>query len=78
MIQSADIDGHDNITVQIVGESNQVTVGGAAALRLTMYPRRRQEGGETGLLSPYTRSLELVGRGPEMPICDGGLTPIRT
>ena len=55
MSQSANVVGHGNVTVQIVGEHNQVTVGGAA-LRLTMYPRRRREGGEIGLLSPYTQS----------------------
>jgi len=65
MSQSANVVGHGNVTVQIVGEHNQVTVG-AAALRLTMYPRRRRKGGEIGLLSPYTQSIELVGRDPEM------------
>ena len=66
MIQTADVRGLGNVTVQIVGENNQVTVAGAAALRLTMYARRRREGGETGLLSPYTQSIDLVGRQSEL------------
>jgi tetratricopeptide (TPR) repeat protein len=66
MIQRADVRGQGNVTVQIVGEHNEVTVAGAAELRLTMYPRRRREGGETGLLSPYTQSIELVGREPQL------------
>ena len=31
-----------------------------------MYARRRREGGETGLLSPYTQSIDLVGRQSEL------------
>jgi tetratricopeptide (TPR) repeat protein len=66
MEQRAEVEGSHNITVQIVGENNRVTVAGAAALRLTMFPRRRKEGGDIGLLSAYTQSIDLVGREPEM------------
>ncbi len=59
-------DGHGNITVQIVGDDSQVTIAGAAALRLTMFPRRRKEGGDIGLLSAYTQSIARVGRDREM------------
>jgi tetratricopeptide (TPR) repeat protein len=64
--QRADVDGQGNITVQIVGENNQVTIAGAAALRLTMFPRRRKGDGDIGLLSAYTQSIERVGRDTEM------------
>ncbi len=66
MEQRADVDGSYNITVQIVGDNNQVTVAGAAALRLTMFPRLRKESGDIGLLSPYTQSIHLVGRDREL------------
>ncbi len=66
MEQRAAVDGSYNVTVQIVGENNQVTVAGAAALRLTMFPRRRKEGGDIGLLSAYTQSIDRVGRDSEM------------
>ena len=66
MIQTANVRGQGNVTVQIVGEHNQVTVAGTAALRLTMYARRRREAGETGLLSPYTQSIDLIGREPQL------------
>ena len=72
--QRADVDGQGNITVQIVGERNQVTVTGAAALRLTMFPRRRKEGGDMGLLSAYTQSIDLVGREPPRARHDSFLT----
>jgi tetratricopeptide (TPR) repeat protein len=64
--QRAEVDGQGNVTVQIVGENNRVTIAGAAALRLTMFPRRRQEGGDIGLLSAYTQSIDLVGRESEL------------
>jgi hypothetical protein len=66
MEQRAEVDGSHNITVQIVGENNQVTVAGAAAFRLTMFPRRRKETGDIGLLSAYTQSIDRVGRESEM------------
>ena len=64
--QRADVDGQGNVTVQIVGENNRVTIAGAAALRLTMFPRRRKEAGDIGLLSAYTQSIDRVGRQEEM------------
>ena len=64
--QHADVDGQGSIVVQIVGENNRVTIAGAVGLRLSMFPRRRKESGEIGLLSAYTQSIDLVGRDQEL------------
>jgi hypothetical protein len=39
MEQRAEFEGSGNVVVQSVGENNQVTVAGAAALSLTMFSR---------------------------------------
>jgi hypothetical protein len=62
MTQTADVRGQGNVTVQIVGEQNQVSVAGAAALRLTMYPRRRREGARPVCSAP-TRNLSTWSAG---------------
>jgi len=63
--QEAQINGRNNIIVQIVGDGNTV-VSGYAHLTLTRYLTRRRIEGDTDLLSPYTRSIPLIGREREM------------
>jgi len=63
--QRADIDGSGNVIVQILGNDNRVDLG-RPYLKLTRYLTRRPVDSEADLLSPYTRSIPLVGRQQEM------------
>jgi len=63
--QRADIDGSGNVIVQILGNDNRIDLG-RAYLRLTRYLMRRRVDTEADLLSPYARSIPLVGRQQEM------------
>ena len=62
MIQSANVDGQGNIIVQIEGDRNTVNLRGLAHLTLTRFLNLRDSKTDTDLLSPYSRSIELVGR----------------
>jgi hypothetical protein len=63
--QRADVDGQGNVIVQVLGNDNRVDLG-RAYLRLTRYLTRRQTDSEIDLLSPYSRSIPLVGRELEL------------
>ena len=62
--QRADVDGQGNIIVQVLGNDNRVDFG-RPYLRLTRYLTRRRIDSEVDLLSPYSRSIPLVGRQQE-------------
>jgi hypothetical protein len=64
--QRANIDGANNIIVQIEGDRNTVNLRGFAHLTLTRYLTRRHIDGDADLLSPYARSIPLIGREREM------------
>ena len=66
MIQSANVDGHGNVIVQIEGDRNTVNLRGLAHLALTRFLNLRDAKSDTDLLSPYSRSIVLVGREQEM------------
>jgi hypothetical protein len=64
--QRADIDGSGNVIVQILGNDNRLDLP-RPHLRLTRYLTRRERvETEADLLSPYARSIPLVGRKREM------------
>jgi hypothetical protein len=63
--QRADVHGQGNIIVQILGNDNRVDLA-RAYLRLTRYLARRRIETDADLLSPYTLSIPLVGRQPEL------------
>jgi hypothetical protein len=64
--QQAGIDGQNNIIVQIEGSNNAVNLKGLAHLTLTRYLTRRHIETDVDLLSPYTRSIPLIGREREL------------
>jgi hypothetical protein len=61
MPQTANVDGRNNIIVQIVGDGNTV-VPSYAHLTLLRYLTRRQMVKEVYFLSPYTKTTQLIGR----------------
>jgi hypothetical protein len=63
--QRADVDGQGNVIVQILGNDNRVDLV-RPYLRLTRYLTRRRVDSDADLLSPYTRSIPLIGREQEM------------
>lgn len=65
MQQDASVSGTGNVVVQIVGDGNRVEVG-HPHLTLTLYLARRQIRTDLDRLSPYTRSVPLIGRDREM------------
>jgi tetratricopeptide (TPR) repeat protein len=73
MIQSANVDGQGNVIVQIEGDRNTVNLRGLAHLTLTRFPHLRDSKTDADLLSPYSRSIELVGREQEMADLHGWL-----
>ena len=64
--QHAGIDGQNNIVVQIEGDNNAVNLKGLAHLTLTRYLTRRRIDSDVDLLSPYSRSIPLIGRVGEL------------
>ena len=66
MQQTAHADGHGNVIVQIVGEGNAVTVGGATALRLASYeayaaaPADPSKAGEPGWTASGRRETRIL------------------
>ena len=63
--QRADVDGQGNVVIQILGNDNRVDLT-RPYLRLTRYLTRRRIDFDADLLSPYTRSIPLVGREQEL------------
>jgi hypothetical protein len=61
--QRADIDGQGNVIVQVLGNDNRVDFG-RTYLKLTQHLKSRVDS-EIDLLSPYSRSIPLVGRREE-------------
>jgi hypothetical protein len=66
MEQRAEIDGSGNIVVQIEGDRNTVNLKGLAHLTLTRFLNLREARNDAELLSPYSRSIPLVGRRDEL------------
>ncbi len=64
--QRAGIDGQNNVIVQIEGDNNAVNLKGLAHLTLTRYLTRRHVDTDIDILSPYTRSIPLIGRDAEL------------
>jgi hypothetical protein len=64
--QHAGIDGQNNIIVQIEGDDNTVNLKGLAHLTLTRYLTRRRIESDIDILSPYSRSIPLIGRDAEI------------
>jgi hypothetical protein len=63
--QRGQVDGRNNVVVQIIGDGNSVVVG-HAHLTPTRYLTRRRIESDIDLLSPYTRSIPLLGRAREL------------
>ena len=63
--QEARADGNDNIIIQIVGDGNTV-VSGYPHLALTRYATPPAIDSDLERLSPYSRSIPLVGRATEL------------
>jgi DNA-binding NtrC family response regulator len=64
--QHADIrQGSGNTVIQIVGDGNRVEAG-HSHLSLTRFAARRQIRQDFDRLSPYTRSVPLIGREAQM------------
>ncbi len=66
MGQELTVSGSGHIVVQIEGDDNQVNLKGLAHLTLTRYLNRRQVESDADILSPYSLSIELVGRQTEL------------
>jgi tetratricopeptide (TPR) repeat protein len=64
--QQVAIHGANNIVLQIEGDRNTVNLKGFAHLTLTRYLTRRHIESDADLLSPYSRSIPLIGREREM------------
>jgi hypothetical protein len=64
--QHAGIDGQNNIIVQIEGDNSAVNLKGLAHLTLTRYLTRRRLESDIDILSPYSRSIPLIGRDAEL------------
>jgi tetratricopeptide (TPR) repeat protein len=66
--QRVDVDGQGNIVVQVIGDDNRIDLG-RPYLRLTRYLARRVDASQRSdaeLLSPYSRSIPLIGRDEEL------------
>ena len=64
--QRAEIEGQNNIVVQIEGDNNAINLKGLAHLTLTRYLTRRRIDSDVDLLSPYSRAIPLIGRDREL------------
>jgi hypothetical protein len=72
--QHAEVDGQNNIIVQVVGDGNTI-MPRYAHLTLTRYlTRRHRLTSEADLLSPYTMSIPMVGRAAQVAECHHWLT----
>jgi hypothetical protein len=70
--QHARIDGQNNVIVQIEGDNNAVNLKGLAQLTLTRYLTRRRIESDIDILSPYSRSIPLIGRDLSLRTCGPG------
>jgi hypothetical protein len=64
--QHGKLDGQNNVFVQIAGDNNAVNLKGLAHLTLTRYLTRRRIDSDIDILSPYSRSIPLIGREAEL------------
>lgn len=65
-IQRTVIDGQNDIVIQIEGDNIAVNPRGLAHLTLTRYLTRRRVDTDIDFLSPYSRSIPLIGRDAEL------------
>jgi hypothetical protein len=63
--QRIEQEGSGNIGVQVAGDHNTVVIG-AYRLTLTRYTNRADAESDIGLLTPFTRAIDLIGRGQEL------------